>query len=235
MNKTITPAQYEALSSDEKGLWEEVWQWQDIYGQWGDIETDWKLKDYTDNSFNTRQIYRRKPTPESLKEVKTVEEAATRMAGDHTYAPFWRAGFIYGANWQSSHPDKKLTLENVYVVVNMVSAEIIGDIYLDKSAADKVTNSNKLGSYSTCTLKEHIGSLMTWFGVMQDYSDNISRAKAVEIFKWLLGYYDFPEPPTEGRAKYYWRTNLRDKLKEIGIEVDGTTSPFQSPEHTVFK
>jgi len=52
----------------------------------------------------------------------------------------------------------------------------------------------------------------------------------IEVFKWLLGYYDFPEPPPEGRPRYYWRSHLRDKLKEIGIEIENPQSPFQPNE-----
>ncbi len=54
--------------------------------------------------------------------------------------------------------------------------------------------------------------------------------KQIEVFKWLLGYYDFPEPPAEGRPRYYWRSHLRDKLKEIGVEIPNPGSPFQPQE-----
>lgn len=52
----------------------------------------------------------------------------------------------------------------------------------------------------------------------------------LEVFKWLLGHYDFPEPPAEGRPRYYWRSHLQDKLKDIGIDLNGTQSPFQPRE-----
>lgn len=54
--------------------------------------------------------------------------------------------------------------------------------------------------------------------------------KCIEIFKWLLGYYDFPEPPKDGRPRYYWRSHLQDKLKESGIEIKNIESPFQKRE-----
>lgn len=34
----------------------------------------------------------------------------------------------------------------------------------------------------------------------------------VEIYKWLLGYYDFPE--SQPGKRYNWRTELRAKLPE---------------------
>jgi len=55
-------------------------------------------------------------------------------------------------------------------------------------------------------------------------------ANMLEVFKWLMGYYDFPEPPTEGRPRYYWRPHLQAKLKEIGIDIHGCQSPFQPRE-----
>jgi hypothetical protein len=54
--------------------------------------------------------------------------------------------------------------------------------------------------------------------------------QCIEIFKWLLGYYDFPEPPKEGRPRYYWRSHLQYKLKQAGIEIKNIESPFQKRE-----
>lgn len=51
-----------------------------------------------------------------------------------------------------------------------------------------------------------------------------------EVFKWLMGYYDFPETPAEGRPRYYWRPHLEQKLKEIGLDIHGCKSPFQPRE-----
>lgn len=39
-----------------------------------------------------------------------------------------------------------------------------------------------------------------------------------EIYKWLLGYSDFPARK-QGEGAYYWRKELRKKLKEIGVEI----------------
>lgn len=76
--------------------------------------------------------------------------------------------------------------------------------------------------------------------MMQSYATQQSQSatgamverinQQMEVFKWLLGYYDFPEPPETGRPRYYWRTHLRDKLKEIGIEIHNPGSPFQPRE-----
>jgi hypothetical protein len=41
----------------------------------------------------------------------------------------------------------------------------------------------------------------------------------IEIFKWLLGYYDFPERK-KGEGAYWWRVELRKKLSEIGFSGD---------------
>lgn len=46
----------------------------------------------------------------------------------------------------------------------------------------------------------------------------------IDIFKWLLGYTDFPQRQ-EGEGQYYWRTHLREKLKAIGIEIENSPSP----------
>lgn len=43
------------------------------------------------------------------------------------------------------------------------------------------------------------------------------REKHIEIYRWLVGYYDFPERQ-EGVGAYWWRSHLMDKLKAIGIE-----------------
>ena len=40
----------------------------------------------------------------------------------------------------------------------------------------------------------------------------------LEIFSWLLGYTDFPERQT-GQGAYWWRSVLREKLKDVGIKV----------------
>lgn len=39
-----------------------------------------------------------------------------------------------------------------------------------------------------------------------------------EVYKWLLGYTDFPERKP-GEGAYYWRKELRKKLKQIGVEI----------------
>jgi hypothetical protein len=38
-----------------------------------------------------------------------------------------------------------------------------------------------------------------------------------EIFQWLLGYYHFP-PRGEFDGAYWWRSHLREKLKEIDFQ-----------------
>ena len=81
--------------------------------------------------------------------------------------------------------------------------------------------------------RDNVAKLMDEYTATQ--STTIERlTKALEsrdeIFKWLLGYYDFPEPPVEGRPRYYWRSHLQDKLKEAGIDIEGIKSPFQPRE-----
>lgn len=49
-------------------------------------------------------------------------------------------------------------------------------------------------------------------------SDLVSKEKVIEVLKWACGYYDFPEKQP-GQGNYYWRTHLRAKMKEIGIEI----------------
>lgn len=44
------------------------------------------------------------------------------------------------------------------------------------------------------------------------------RKKHIEIYRWLVGYYDFPERQ-DGMGAYWWRSHLMDKLKNIGIEA----------------
>lgn len=44
------------------------------------------------------------------------------------------------------------------------------------------------------------------------------REKHIEIYRWLVGYYDFPERQ-DGMGAYWWRSHLMDKLKNIGIEA----------------
>ena len=40
--------------------------------------------------------------------------------------------------------------------------------------------------------------------------------KHIEIYKWLLGYGDFPLKK-DGEGNFYWRKHLRDKLADIGM------------------
>lgn len=44
------------------------------------------------------------------------------------------------------------------------------------------------------------------------------RERMIDIFKWLLGYTDFPEKKT-GDHEFYWRHYLRDRLYSIGIDI----------------
>lgn len=43
------------------------------------------------------------------------------------------------------------------------------------------------------------------------------KEKHMEIFRWLLGYTDFPAKQ-EGDGDYYWRKGLRQKLESTGID-----------------
>lgn len=45
------------------------------------------------------------------------------------------------------------------------------------------------------------------------------EARHIEIYRWLLGHDDFPARQ-EGQGMYYWRTPLREKLLEMGIDAD---------------
>ena len=43
------------------------------------------------------------------------------------------------------------------------------------------------------------------------------RSKHTEIYRWLCGYYDFPER-LKGMGAYWWRSHLMEKLRQIGIK-----------------
>jgi hypothetical protein len=45
---------------------------------------------------------------------------------------------------------------------------------------------------------------------------SLTKERIIEVFKWLLGYYDFPERKG-GDGAYWWRKELRLKLNEIGF------------------
>lgn len=47
-------------------------------------------------------------------------------------------------------------------------------------------------------------------------SQKFTEEKAIKIFRWLLGYTDFP-PRKDGEGAYWWRSNLRVLLNSIGI------------------
>lgn len=58
---------------------------------------------------------------------------------------------------------KRRNPNQLYVIVNFVSAELHG-IYEDESMAiQDCQTMNTLGSYSVMTLQEHLDNLMTWF------------------------------------------------------------------------
>lgn len=84
----------------------------------------------------------------------------------------------------------------------------------DMFIADKVKLASDIQNYADWYAAQKVGEQRL---VTTGYE------KTTEIFKWLLGYYDFPEPPKEGRPLYYWRTHLLAKLKEIGIEIEPPT------------
>jgi hypothetical protein len=46
----------------------------------------------------------------------------------------------------------------------------------------------------------------------------INKKPDIAIFKWLLGYTNFPDRKP-GDPPYFWRSLLRAKLKAIGIEI----------------
>lgn len=43
--------------------------------------------------------------------------------------------------------------------------------------------------------------------------------EVMDVLEWLHGYNDFPERG-EKEGAYYWRTHLRNKLSQIGIDID---------------
>lgn len=43
-------------------------------------------------------------------------------------------------------------------------------------------------------------------------------AEVMDIFRWLLGYFNFPERK-EKEGAYYWRSHLRKRLYRIGIDL----------------
>ena len=44
------------------------------------------------------------------------------------------------------------------------------------------------------------------------------KEQVIEVMKYMCGYTDFPARQ-EGQGAYYWRTIMREKFKEIGIEI----------------
>jgi hypothetical protein len=46
----------------------------------------------------------------------------------------------------------------------------------------------------------------------------IKLLPVLEVFRWLLGYTDFPERQ-KGDGLYWWRKELRQKLKALNIDV----------------
>lgn len=60
----------------------------------------------------------------------------------------------------------------------------------------------------------------------------MKREQIIEIFKWLLGYYNFPERK-EGDGAYWWRRELRRRLAAIGFSnelLSKETIPSSIPE-----
>jgi hypothetical protein len=43
--------------------------------------------------------------------------------------------------------------------------------------------------------------------------------EVMKIFRWLLGYTNFPARKETEKGAYYWRTHLRKKLYIIGIDL----------------
>lgn len=50
-------------------------------------------------------------------------------------------------------------------------------------------------------------------------SDLINKDVVIEVLKFMCGYTDFPEKQ-QGESNFYWRTILRKKFAEIGIEIN---------------
>lgn len=67
------------------------------------------------------------------------------------------------------------------------------DLVIDGEAAFEKWLAETLDSYAAQRDREHL-----------------------EVYRWLMGHYDFPPRP-EGGPAYWWRNHLRRKLEEIGI------------------
>jgi hypothetical protein len=50
----------------------------------------------------------------------------------------------------------------------------------------------------------------------------LKEETVMEVFRWLLGYSDFPINE-DGKSPYYWRPELRKKMAELGIEFKPPT------------
>jgi hypothetical protein len=56
--------------------------------------------------------------------------------------------------------------------------------------------------------------------------------ETIEIFKWLLGYSDFPERK-EGEGAYWWRKELRVKLNDIGFASELVSLQEDKPRMSI--
>jgi hypothetical protein len=48
--------------------------------------------------------------------------------------------------------------------------------------------------------------------------DMVSKSDVIEVMKYMCGYTDFPGLQ-EGQGAFYWRSILREKMREIGVEI----------------
>jgi hypothetical protein len=93
-----------------------------------------------------------------------------------------------------------------------------------KRFSKKFTDNILEGGYGNDLIigKEDVEPLLDFFvkelSTIASKSAEAERNKHIEIYRWLCGYYDFPER-LEGIGAYWWRSHLMQKLLEIGIKT----------------
>lgn len=122
MKPTLTPTEYQSLSEENKGLYEEVWQWFSKDHQiWSDDKKH-EVSEYL--GLETLQTFRLKEPTKA--EAETVEQAANKYpkggveeaafyailnaVSEAPYTwneiiPHFVSGAKFGANWQASNPN----------------------------------------------------------------------------------------------------------------------------------
>lgn len=93
--------------------------------------------------------------------------------------------------------------------------------YFDVGTNDSSSQSRYCGEAVKQFLIESLSNQREELAQATKEAVEAERTKHIEIYRWLCGYYDFPERGKFGA--YWWRSHLMQKLKNIGI--DSLTNP----------